>query len=1123
MRPFVSFSALRLLLLGSLALITPASGLVNAQTAALVAAGGTWRYLDDGSTPSTSWRSPSFDDTGWMSGPAQLGYGDGDEATVVSYGGNASAKYVTTYFRRTFSVANPSALGSLTVRLLRDDRAVVYVNGTEVLRSNLPPATIASTTLATSAVFGPDESIWVSASISPSVLVAGINVIAVEVHQSEPSSSDLSFDLELTADASVSVTRGPYLQLGTADSVVIRWRTSAPVVGRVQFGSSPGAVTGAVQESSARTEHEVRLTGLTADTLYYYSLGTPTVMLAGDETFRFRTSPSPGTARPTRIWVVGDSGTADANARAVRDAYVSFTGTRETDLWLMLGDNAYNDGLDHEYQAAVFNMYPRMLRKTVLWPAYGNHDGYGSDAATNTGPYYDIFTLPKQGEAGGVASGTEAYYSFDYANIHLISLESFETSRSPTGPMLTWLQQDLAANTQPWVIAFFHHPPYSKGSHDSDTEIELVEMRENALPILEHYGVDLVLAGHSHSYERSFLIDGHYGDSSSFTVSMKRDGGSGRPEVSGAYEKPTYGMAPHQGAVYVVAGTSGKISGGTLNHPAMYTSQTVLGSLVLDVEGNTLDATFLDSSGVPRDHFSIIKGEGGPIPPAAGPYGGSMPSLPGTFEAENFDEGGQFVAYSDVDVGNSGGAYRSTDVDIVGADDTGGGFLVGWTRAGEWLQYTVDVATAGTYTFEARVANIGTGGTFHVEVDGVDRTGPISVPHTGDWQAWQTLSVPGIPLNAGPRVIRVVFTANTSRGAVGNYNWFRLVGSTTSNPSNTPFGGISAVVPGTIQAENFDEGGEGVAFHDTAAGNKGAAYRSTDVDIQPTTDAGGGYNIGWTKTGEWLKYTINVTESGTYTFETRVANIGTGATFYVELDGVDQTGPIAVPDTGAWDAWQTIQTPGISLTAGQHVLRVVMDAMASGGAVAGFNWFRLVGGTPSSPSNAPFGGTPAAVPGTVQAEDFDNGGEGVAYHDTAADNRGGAYRSTGVDIEATTDTGAGFNIGWTKTGEWLKYTVDVTTSGTYTLETRVANIGAGATFHLEVDGVDRTGAIVVPDTGAWDAWQTIAIPGLSLSAGQHVLRVVMDSMASGGAVAGFNWFRFVAAPDAQTEVASARE
>src|SRR5438876_172532 len=133
-------------------------------------------------------------------------------------------------------------------------------------------------------------------------------------------------------------------------------------------------------------------------------------------------------------------------------------------------------------------------------------------------------------------------------------------------------------------------------------------MRQNALPILEQGGVDLVLAGHSHSYERSFLIDGHYGTSNTLVPSMILDSGDGRPTGTGAYQKSTEGPAPHQGAVYTVAGSSGHTSSGSLNHPVMFISLSVLGSLVLDVEGNRLDATFLDSGGGIRDTFTILKG-----------------------------------------------------------------------------------------------------------------------------------------------------------------------------------------------------------------------------------------------------------------------------------------------------------------------------------------------------------------------------------------------------------------------------------------------------------------------------------------------------------------------------------
>jgi hypothetical protein len=274
----------------------------------------------------------------------------------------------------------------------------------------------------------------------------------------------------------------------------------------------------------------------------------------------------------------------------------------------MLGDNAYNDGTDSEYQAAVFDTYPEILRQVALWPTLGNHDGYTADSDTQSGPYYDIFTLPTNGEAGGLASGTEAYYSFDYANIHFICLESYETDRSTGGAMLTWLESDLSENDKPWVIAFWHHPPYTKGSHDSDTEGNLKDMRENALPILDAWGVDLVLGGHSHSYERSYLLDGHYGTSGTLDASMIRDGGDGREGGDGAYEKSGTVPVTNEGAVYAVAGSSGKISGGSLNHPAMYVSMNTLGSMVLDVAGNRLDAIFLDSDGAVGDSFSITKG-----------------------------------------------------------------------------------------------------------------------------------------------------------------------------------------------------------------------------------------------------------------------------------------------------------------------------------------------------------------------------------------------------------------------------------------------------------------------------------------------------------------------------------
>src|SRR2546425_1380610 len=405
----------------------------------------------------------------------------------------------------------------------------------------------------------------------------------------------------------VSIKRGPYLQTGAPTSVTVKWRTDAQTDSCVRYGTALSSLTSQTCETTLTTEHAVELSSLLHNAKYFYSIGTSEGAIAGgDSRYFFFTSPRTGKVKPTRIWVIGDSGTRKRKARVVRDAYLPFTRTRRTDLWLMLGDNAYPNGTDSEYQAAVFNMYPMLLRNTVLWSTFGNHDAHSADSTSQSGPYYDIFTLPKNGEAGGVASGTEAYYSFDYSNIHFVCLDSVESNRSPSGAMLTWLKADLAATKQDWRIAFWHYPPYSKGSHDSDVDASLGQMRQYALPILESYGVDLVLSGHSHSYERSYLLDGHYGKSNTLTSSMIVDSGDGREDGNGAYGKPL-GFAPHAGAVYVVTGSASHLTGGLLNHPVMYLSLNELGSLVLDLNGGRLDAWFLSSTGVVQDYFTMKK------------------------------------------------------------------------------------------------------------------------------------------------------------------------------------------------------------------------------------------------------------------------------------------------------------------------------------------------------------------------------------------------------------------------------------------------------------------------------------------------------------------------------------
>jgi hypothetical protein len=178
----------------------------------VIEAGSIWRYLDNDLEQPDEWKESAFNDSTWKSGNAQLGYGDGDEQTVISFGDNAAEKINTYYFRNAFSIEQPSSVQNILLELVRDDGAVVYLNGQEVIRHNLPEGEITHQTFALTAVGGDDENTFFESPIDPALLVSGNNVLAVEIHQANPSSSDISFDLQLTAELSPD-NRAPDVQV----------------------------------------------------------------------------------------------------------------------------------------------------------------------------------------------------------------------------------------------------------------------------------------------------------------------------------------------------------------------------------------------------------------------------------------------------------------------------------------------------------------------------------------------------------------------------------------------------------------------------------------------------------------------------------------------------------------------------------------------------------------------------------------------------------------------------------------------------------------------------------------------------------------------------------------------
>jgi acid phosphatase type 7 len=413
----------------------------------------------------------------------------------------------------------------------------------------------------------------------------------------------------------VTLTRGPYLQQGTPNSMIIRWKTNSLAVGVVKYSTDINNLSQSAVGTSSTTEHEIKISGLQPATKYFYAVYSNNNLLTalGDSSYYFITSPTPGTEQPVHVWVIGDFGRNNAEQKGVRDSYWNgMKNGRHTDVWLWTGDNAYGDGTDSEYQSNVFNVYPEIFRNTVAWPCPGNHDYKSVSITTHDGPYYRIFSLPKNGEAGGLPSGEEGFYSFDYGNVHFVSINSewalwtFNNNNAQT----QWLHDDLSSTDKKWIIAYWHKPPYSKGSHDSDNTGDMAVMRTNINPILEQYGVDLVLNGHSHNYERSVLIKGHTGTSTTFDPGQHVvDASCGNPSNGEQYVKYFDGDSANLGTIYCVVGNSGSgTSGKSLDHPVFCNAfQNEYGSLTIDVNGNELHAKYFTKEGVVNDEFKIVK------------------------------------------------------------------------------------------------------------------------------------------------------------------------------------------------------------------------------------------------------------------------------------------------------------------------------------------------------------------------------------------------------------------------------------------------------------------------------------------------------------------------------------
>lgn len=470
--------------------------------------GDWWRIYKGTSTPpaqgTNQWFHPAFDDREWtVPSPSGFGYGDCDDNTELA---DMKGGYLNIFIRRPFVVGNPATIKKLTLGMDYDDGAIVFLNGTEVARLNLPAGTFSRTNGAVNAHESSrgDGSAQPSPkefyAIDPALLVSGTNVLAVSGHNTDTNSSDFSLIVELYTNA--ALVRGPFIQMPNAGhTAAIAWRTAAEVDSVIEYGTDLAYSLGVISNGTPSRDHVIHIDGLAPGTNYYYRVRGHGEILSEGQTFRTR----PAADQPYRVVVIGDHGQGSPGMYAVANL---INHRNDFDAIFTVGDNIYGsaygtscnpDGAPGWYDPYWFELYGPAMCRVTTFPALGNHDW-----DTAKGQYMaDYFHLP----ANGPAAHHEKNYSFDFGNMHVavIDTEPYDDNTTVTMTGINaWLDADLASATQRWRMVILHRPPFtSQGNHNDHARV-----KENIAPILKNRKVHLVLQGHNHWYERMNPIDG---------------------------------------------------------------------------------------------------------------------------------------------------------------------------------------------------------------------------------------------------------------------------------------------------------------------------------------------------------------------------------------------------------------------------------------------------------------------------------------------------------------------------------------------------------------------------------------------------------------------------------------
>ena len=485
---------------------------VSARGESLVANYSNWKYLEgkaEASDPPTAWRALAFDDAHWKEGRSgfSIGFGGYDAPTRLW---GMPRVYPSLFLRKKFTLDDTDWIQSLVMRVDYDDGFVAYLNGTEVARRGLAGEPDQPGPFdAPAAVHSRGNPELIDLTPYRLLLEPGENILTVQAHNSSVMSGWFAFHVELLAN----VVRGPFIAATTPTGTKIAWRTLHPTTSVVEYGPTP-ALGQRVASDTTVTNHVLQLTGLEPGTAYHYRVGG-----VANDTPRHSRPAAFNTLKPSgpvKLLLLGDTG----RGNLIQHKFATLIRNEKPDAVMFAGDIVYPSFTPKYEDFRHFSVYKEHMKSTPYFTAFGNHDLYDGDTAYLNAFHLPTNNLPSLGLKNPTVdypfSGTEHFYSFDAGDAHVSVLYNPWFSHhiiTKDTNQLHWLTNDLATTSKPWKFLLMHFPVATSSSHgwssyDGNSVPDTFDFGNTIHPIVAKYGVDLMLAGHSHAFEKHNPVAG---------------------------------------------------------------------------------------------------------------------------------------------------------------------------------------------------------------------------------------------------------------------------------------------------------------------------------------------------------------------------------------------------------------------------------------------------------------------------------------------------------------------------------------------------------------------------------------------------------------------------------------